>query len=64
MAKKRFIDTQDLSFFGNYIYDQVVPKINFLRLLNQIIEWDCFADKFIELFGGRAEYGRPPFNPT
>jgi len=64
MAKKRFIDTQDQSFFGNYIYDQVVPQDHFLRLLNQIIEWDRFTDKLLELYGGGGEYGRPPFNPT
>jgi transposase len=64
MAKKRFIDTRDESFFGNYIYDQVVPQDHFLRLLNQIIEWDRFTDKLLELYGGGAEYGHPPFNPT
>jgi len=64
MAKKRFIDTRDQSFFGNYIYDQVVPQDHFLRLLNQIIEWERFTDKLLELYGGGAEYGRPPFNPT
>jgi IS5 family transposase len=64
MAKKRFIDTRDQSFFGNYIYDQIVPQDHFLRLLNQIIEWDCFTDKLLKLYGGGAEYGRPPFNPT
>ncbi len=64
MAKKRFIDTRDQSFFGNYIYDQVVPQDHFLRLLNQLIEWDRFTDRLLELYGGGGEYGRPPFNPT
>ncbi|MFN2304122.1 MAG: transposase [Anaerolineales bacterium] len=64
MAKKRFIDTRDQSFFGNYIYDLVVPQDHFLRLLNQLIEWDRFTDRLLELYGGGAEYGRPPFNPT
>lgn len=64
MAKKRYIDTRDQSFFGNYIYDQVIPEDHFLRLLNQLIPWDDFTEKLVELYAGGGEYGRPPFNPT
>jgi len=64
MAKKRYVDTRDQSFFGNYLYDQVVPKDHFLRLLNQLIDWDRFTDRIIALYRGGGEYGRPPFNPT
>ncbi len=38
MAKRRFINTRDQSFFGNCIYDQVVPEDHFLCLLNQLID--------------------------
>jgi transposase, IS5 family len=64
MAKKRYVNTRDQSFFGNYIYDQVVPENHFLRLLNQLIDWERFTDRIIELYRGGGEYGRPPFNPT
>ena len=64
MAKKRYIDTRDQSFFGNYIYDQVVPQTHFLRLLNELINWDPFTVRLIELYRGGGEYGRPPFNPA
>lgn len=64
MAKKRYVNTRDQSFFGNYIYDQVVPENHFLRLLNQLIDWDRFTERLIELYRGGGEYGRPPFNPT
>ena len=64
MAKKRYVDTRDQSFFGNYLYDQLVPKEHYLRLLNQLIDWDSFTDRIIELYRGGGEYGRPPFNPT
>ena len=63
MPKIRFIDTGEQSFFGNYIYDQIVPKDHFLRLLNQLIPWDRFTKRLLELYAGGAEYGRPPFNP-
>ena len=64
MAKKRYVDTRDQSFFGNYIYDQVVPENHFLRQLNQLIDWERFTERIIELYRGGGEYGRPPFNPT
>jgi len=64
MAKKRYVNTREQSFFGNYIYDQVVPENHFLRLLNQLMDWDRFTDRIIELYRGGGEYGRPPFNPT
>ena len=64
MAKKRYINTREQSFFGNYIYDQVVPKDHFLRLLNQLINWDQFTKRLIEFYHGGGEYGRPPFNPS
>ena len=64
MAKRRFIEIRDQSFFGNYIYDLIVPKDHFLRLLNQILPWEDFTEELVELYAGGAEYGRPPFNPT
>ena len=64
MPKKRYIDTREQTFFGNYIYDQIVPKHHFLRLLNQLIQWESFSDRLIELYRGGGEYGRPPFNPV
>jgi len=64
MPNKRFIDTREQSFFGNYIYDLTVPKDHFLRLLNQLIPWDHFTNRLLELYAGGAEYGRPPFNPV
>jgi transposase, IS5 family len=64
MPEKRYIDTREQSFFGNYIYDQIIPQDHFLRYLNQLIPWDNFTDRLIELYSGGGEYGRPPFNPV
>jgi hypothetical protein len=50
MAKKRYVNTRDQSFFGDYIYDQVVPENHFLRLLNQLIDWDRFTNRLIEMY--------------
>lgn len=64
MAKQRFVDTRNQSFYGNYLYDQVVPTAHFLRKLNQLVDWDRFTQRLIELYRGGGEYGRPPFNPV
>ena len=64
MTNPRFIDTREQSFYGNYIYDMVVPEDHFLRLLNQLIPWDDFTEELLELYAVGAEYGRSPFNPT
>ena len=64
MAKKRYVNTREQSFFGNYLYDQIVPENHFLRLLNELIDWERFTERLIELYRGGGEYGRPPFNPT
>jgi transposase len=64
MAKQRFVDTRNQSFYGNYLYDQVVPTTHFLRKLNQLVDWDRFTQRLIELYRGGGEYGRPPFNPV
>ena len=63
MAKKRYVNTREQSFFGHYVYDQMVPKNHFLRLLNELINWDQFTERLIDLYRGGGEYGRPPFNP-
>ena len=63
MAKKRYADTRKDSFYGNYLYDQIVPEDHFLRLLNNLVDWNRFTEKIIELYRGGGEYGRPPFNP-
>jgi len=57
MAKKRYQDTREQSFFGNYIFDQIVPQDHFLRLLNQIIKWAHFTPRLIELYRGGGKYG-------
>ena len=63
MEQQRFIKTDSDSFFGNYLYDQIVPQEHFLRKLLQIIDWDRFTKKLIKLYKGEGVVGRPPFDP-
>lgn len=64
MEKQRFVETGNDSFYGNYLYDQVVPQEHFLRKLSQIIDWGRFTRKLIKLYKGEGVVGRPPFDPA
>jgi len=50
MKKERYIKTGNDSFFGDYIYNQIVPQEHFLRKLKQIIPWERFTKKLIKLY--------------
>jgi transposase len=64
MDNPRFVETGKSSFFGAYIYDQVVPQNHFLRQLNNLIDWECFTRRLIKLYKGGGVVGRPPFDPA
>lgn len=64
MEKPRFVETGSGSFFGDYLYEQVVPAQHFLRQLKQMIEWEWFTRKLLKLYKGGGVVGRPPFDPA
>lgn len=64
MEKPRFVETGSGSFFGDYLYEQVVPAGHFLRQLKQMIEWERFTRKLLKLYKGGGVVGRPPFDPA
>jgi IS5 family transposase len=64
MEKEHFVETGRDSFFGEYLYDQIVPKDHFLRKLKQQIPWERFTRRLIKLYKGGGVYGRPPFDPA
>ena len=64
MPRKRYIKQDQDSFFGNYLYDKLIPTNHFYRKLNETIDWDRFTKALIELYRGGGEYGRPPYDPA
>ena len=64
MEKPRFVETGSGSFFGDYLYEQVVPAQHFLLQLKQMIEWERFTRKLLKLYKGGGVVGRPPFDPA
>ena len=64
MEQQRYIETGSDSFYGAYLYDQLVPQDHFLRKLKQMIDWEHFTDKLIQLYKGEGVVGHPPFDPA
>ena len=64
MEQERYIETGSGSFFGEYLYDLVVPKDHFLRKLREVVNWSCFTKRLIKIYKGQGVVGRPPFDPA
>jgi len=64
MGKRRFKNVGRGSFFGQFVYERVVPRDHFLVKLNQLIDWDAFVDLLLPAYKGLAETGRPPYFPV
>lgn len=52
------------SFYGDFLYDTIVPKDHFLRKAKETIDWDRFTRKLLKNYKGKAEVGRAPYNPS
>lgn len=65
MAKVRFKKDATDSFFGHFLYEQVLPKNHFLVRLKKEIPWKEMSRKLrlIEAYKGGGEYGPPPYPP-
>jgi len=64
MEQKRYVKTGNNSFYGDYLYDQIIPPDHFLRKLRHVIDWERFTTKLIQLYKGEGVVGRPPFDPA
>jgi transposase len=64
MEQERYVRTGSGSFFGEYLYDLVVPQDHFLRKLQEVVNWGYFTKRLIKLYKGQGVVGRPPFDPA
>ena len=64
MASERFREVGKGSFFGELVYDRVVPQGHFLRRLNEAVDWQPFTKRLVRYYKGGAEYGPPPYEPA
>jgi len=64
MGQPRYRDTGENSFYGDYLYGQIVPKGHFLRQLDAVIPWQDYCKQLLKCYKGAGEYGRPPWEPA
>ena len=60
----QYKDTGVDSFWGNYLFEVVVPKDHFLRALKGLFDWQELGRNLILLYEGKGVLGRPPYDPV
>ena len=60
----RFKDTGLNSFYGHFLYEQIVPQNHFLRALNCLFDWDDLGGHLIGLYKGMGLFGQSPYDPV
>jgi len=53
--------TSQLSFYGNHIYDRVIPKGHFLKLLNKVVDFSFVNEVCRDAY--TPDFGRPAYCP-
>jgi len=64
MSGERFKPQESGTFFGDFLYERIVPEDHFLRQLNALIPWGRFTKRLVRLYRGKARQGRPPYDPA
>jgi IS5 family transposase len=64
MSRERFKEGTRESFFGDFVYEQVVPRDHFLVKLKEVVPWQRFTYKLVRYYRGKAKEGRPPYDPA
>lgn len=62
--RRRFQGTGGGSFYGDYLYDQVLAADSPYVLLRRLIDWDRIGGRFIACYAGKGCVGRPPYDPV
>ncbi len=64
--EKRYQDTGQGSFFGDYAYEPFLRRHprHFLVALNKLFNWSSYSERLIELYAGKGKRGRPPYDPV
>jgi len=63
MSKVRFRADTTNSFFGNFLYAQVLPEDNFLVRMKNEVPWEEFTQGMLSAYKGGGEYGPTPYAP-
>lgn len=52
------------SFFGSFLYDQIIPRDHFLVSARKIIDWNSFTQRCLRWYAKSTPAGRPPYEPS
>lgn len=63
MSKVRFRADTTNSFFGNFLYSQLLPPDHFLVRMKEEIPWGKFTQGMLSAYKGGGEYGPTPYAP-
>jgi IS5 family transposase len=55
------VKSSQLSFYGNHIYDRVIPKDHFLKLLNKAVDFSFVNELCRDAY--TPDFGRPAYGP-
>ena len=61
---RRFRKSMKGSFFGDFVYNQLVAADHFLMQLDRTVDWAAFTAMLVESYKGKAERGEVPYNPV
>lgn len=61
---ERFVPTSNHDFLGRFAHEGVVPADHFLVRLRDLIDWEKVTGRFVALYAGQAQRGRPPYHPV
>ena len=64
MAKVRCKRTDEDSFFGNFLYERVIPKDHFMVKLKELVDWPRYTKQLIKYYKGKGELGQAPYDPA
>jgi transposase len=64
MAQPKLQKAETDSFYGDYLYANIVPENHFLRLLRDLVPWQRFTYRLIKFYRGKGQVGRPPIDPA
>jgi IS5 family transposase len=64
MAEPKLQATGRDSFYGDYLYDRIIPQDHFLRHLRELVSWRRFTYRLLKYYRGQGKVGRPPIDPA
>ena len=53
--------SSQLSFYGNHIYDRVIPEDHFLKLLSKAVDFSLVNELCRDVYA--PDFGRPAYEP-